>query len=115
MRQRTIDVVQQAIQRVPDDSDLVIRVGIPGRTRTLIWWSSSVSGMVATSAAVAATRRSGRSAYPTTHTVSAAVTTSAAPTSATVVTFLRAMIWLARLSDTPTNSRSAPAALLSTW
>ncbi|CKT31725.1 Uncharacterised protein [Mycobacterium tuberculosis] len=29
MRQRTIDVVQQAIQRVPDDSDLVIRVGIP--------------------------------------------------------------------------------------
>ncbi len=38
MRQRTVDVVQQAIQRVPDDSDLVvIRVGIPGRTRTLIW------------------------------------------------------------------------------
>ena len=28
MRQRAVHVVQQAVQRVPDDADFVVRVGV---------------------------------------------------------------------------------------
>ena len=42
------------------------------------------------------------------------MTARAAATSAVVVMFLRAMIWLARASDTPTTKRSDPSTRLST-
>ena len=75
------------------------------RTRTLIRCSSPVSGIAATSAAVAATRRSGRSVEPTTHTVSPAVITRAAAISRLVVMYLRAMISVGELHRHPDDQQ----------
>ncbi len=80
-----------------------------GWTLAVMRWSSPVSGVPATSAAVTATRRNGRSAYPTTRAVSPAVTSSAAIESTVALTIRRLMVLLTRPSDSPTTNTSSPA------
>ena len=65
VRERAFHVVEQPVQRVTDEPHLSARIGVAdGHARLIVWWSRS-SGSVATSAAVAATRSSGRSAKRT--------------------------------------------------
>ena len=107
--QRPFHVIEQSVQRVADKADLGARIGVLSGTRGVIAWWSRSSGSVATSAAVEATRSSGRSANRTIAIVHSAVINRASAVMPATIAVSRVIACHAGLRDTPVTKTSLPS------